>query len=195
MEEKRRLAESKSVIDYRICGGVRKGNIHELTGMAPAVSAFGEIFMCESFGELQISKAELLDAYKEIAKTGKVAITHAEDAEINEYFKEKFRKRNDPAIHGEVRPPLSENVAVATALQLAKATGVKLHLTHISTKESIQLIRIMKKKADVTCDVTPHHLFLTEENMKELGNFGKMNPSKEQGGPGCTVEGDKDRCG
>jgi dihydroorotase len=176
VEEKRRLAESKSVIDYRICGGVRKGNIHELAGMAPAISAFGEIFMCESFGELQISKAELLDAYKEIAKTGKVAITHAEDAEINEYFKEKFRKRNDPAIHGEVRPPLSENVAVATALQLAKATGVKLHLTHISTKESIQLIRIMKKKADVTCDVTPHHLFLTEENMKELGNFGKMNP-------------------
>jgi len=175
VEEKRRLAESKSVIDYRICGGVRKGNIHELAGMAPAVSAFGEIFMCESFGELQISKAELLDAYKEIAKTGKVAITHAEDAEINEYFKEKFRKSNDPAIHGEVRPPLSENVAVATALQLAKATGVKLHLTHISTKESIQLIRIMKKKADVTCDVTPHHLFLTEENMKELGNFGKMN--------------------
>ena len=175
VEEKRELAESKSIIDYRICGGVRKGNIHELAGMAPAVSAFGEIFMCESFGELQISKAELLDAYKEIAKTGKVAITHAEDAEINEYFKERFRKRNDPAIHNEVRPPLSENVAVATALQLAKATGVKLHLTHISTKESIQLIRSMKKKADVTCDVTPHHLFLTEENMKELGNFGKMN--------------------
>jgi len=176
VEEKKKIADSKCVIDYRVCGGVRKGNIHELAGMAPAVGAFGEIFMCESFGELQISKAELFDAYREIAKTGRVAITHAEDADINEYFKERLRKRDDPAIHLEARPPLSETVAVATSLYLAKNAGVKLHLTHLSTKESLMLVRIMKRRMDVTCDVTPHHLFLTEENMKELGNFGKMNP-------------------
>jgi dihydroorotase len=176
VEEKKKIADSKCVIDYRICGGVRKGNIHELAGMAPAVGAFGEIFMCESFGELQISKAELFDAYREIAKTGKVAITHAEDADINEYFKERLKKRGDPTIHLEARPPLSEAVAVATSLYLAKDAGVKLHLTHLSTKESLMLVRGMKRRMDVTCDVTPHHLFLTEENMKELGNFGKMNP-------------------
>jgi dihydroorotase len=175
VEEKRKLAEEKCKIDFRICGGVRKGNIHELAGMADAVGAYGEIFMCESFGELQIDKAELYEAYREIAKTGKVAITHAEDAEINTHLKEKFKKRNNPAIHSQVRPPFSEAIAVATALQLAKETGVKLHLTHISTAESIKLIRSMKKRADVTCDVTPHHLFLTEENVKELGNFGKVN--------------------
>ncbi|MCX6775290.1 MAG: dihydroorotase [Candidatus Micrarchaeota archaeon] len=176
VEEKKRLAGSKCIIDYRICGGVRKGNIHELAAMAPAVGAFGEIFMCESFGELQIDRLELFEAYKEIAKTGKVAITHAEDPDINAFFREKFKKRENPTIHSEVRPPLSESLAVATALQLARGTGVKLHLTHISTKESIMLIRNIKRRADVTCDVTPHHLFLTEENMKELGNFGKMNP-------------------
>lgn len=176
VEEKSRIAGSKCVIDYRVCGGVRKGNIHELAGMAGSVGAFGEIFMCESFGEMQIGKAELLEAYKEIAKTGKVAITHAEDADINEYFKEKLKKKDDPSIHSEARPPLSEAVAVATALYLAKSTGVKLHLTHLSTRESMLLVRSMKRRMDVTCDVTPHHLFLTEENVKELGNFGKMNP-------------------
>jgi len=175
VEEKRKIAESKCVVDYRVCGGVRKGNIHELAGMAGSVGAFGEIFMCESFGELQISKSELFEAYREIAKTGKVAITHAEDAEINMHLKEKFKKKEDPSIHSEVRPQFSEAIAVATALQLAKATGVKLHLTHLSAKESMLLVRSMRKRADVTCDVTPHHLFLTEENMKELGNFGKMN--------------------
>ncbi len=176
IQEKSRLASSKCVIDYRICGGVRKGNIHELAGMANAVGAFGEIFMCESFGELQVSKNELLEAYEEITKTGKVAITHAEDADINSYFREKLKKRNDPLLHPAARPPLSESVAVATALQLGMAAGVKLHLTHLSTKESLRLVRSMKRMMDVTCDVTPHHLFLTEENMKELGNFGKMNP-------------------
>jgi len=181
IEEKSKLAESKCVIDYRVCGGVRKGNIHELAGMAHAVGAFGEIFMCESFGELQVTKNELLEAYEEIAKTGKVAITHAEDADINFYFKEKFKKRNDPAMHPEVRPPVSEAVAVATALQIGMAAGVKLHLTHLSTKESMLLVRSMKRRMDVTCDVTPHHLFLTKENMKELGNFGKMNPPLRSG--------------
>lgn len=176
IEEKRKIAESKCLVDFRICGGVRKGNIHELAGMAPAVGAFGEIFMCESFGELQVSRGELLEAYEEIAKTGKVAITHAEDADINAYFKEKLKKRNDPAIHSAARPPLSEAVAVMTALQLGMTAGVKLHLTHLSTKESMLLVKGMKRRMDVTCDVTPHHLFLTEENMKELGNFGKMNP-------------------
>src|SRR5271157_83136 len=170
IEEKRKIANSKCVIDYRICGGVRKGNIHELAGMAPAVGAFGEIFMCESFGELQVSKNELFEAYEAITKIGKVAITHAEDADINAYFKDKLKKRNDPAMHPAVRPPLSESVAVATALQLGMAAGVKLHLTHLSTAESMRLVRGMKRRMDVTCDVTPHHLFLTEDNMKELGN-------------------------
>lgn len=176
VEEKRGLAESKSVIDFRICGGVRKGNIHELAGMAEAVGAYGEIFMCESFGELQIDKGELYEAYREIARTGRVAITHAEDAEINSYMKEKLKKRGDPAVHSQARPWFSEAVAVATALQLAKETKVKLHLTHISTAESIRLIKGVKGMVDVTCDVTPHHLFLTEENLQELGNFGKVNP-------------------
>jgi dihydroorotase len=84
-------------------------------------------------------------------------------------------------MHPEVRPPLSEAVAVATALQIGKVAGVKLHLTHLSTRESMLLVRSMKRRMDVTCDVTPHHLFLTEENMKELGNFGKMNPPLRSG--------------
>jgi dihydroorotase len=176
IEEKSKLADSKCIIDYRVCGGVRKGNIHELAGMAGSVGAFGEIFMCESFGELQVNRNELLEAYEEIAKTGKVAITHAEDADVNMHFKEKLKKRDDPAIHSLARPSVSEAVAVATALYLGMSSGVKLHLTHLSTKESMLLVRSMRRRMDVSCDVTPHHLFLTEENVKELGNFGKMNP-------------------
>lgn len=176
VEEKKKLAESKSLIDFRVCAGVRKGNIHELYKMKDLVGAYGEIFMCESFGELEINKTQLLETYTEIAKTDKVAITHAEDPEINNFYKEKFKGKNNPDIHSEVRSPLSEIVAVSLALQLAKWTNVKLHLTHISTKEAMLLIRNAKRSVNVTCDVTPHHLFLTNDRLKEIGSFAKVNP-------------------
>src|SRR5881628_1163806 len=61
-------------------------------------------------------------------------------------------------------PAAAEEVAVARDIALAKMTGGRLHLTHLSTAGSIELIRRAKAEgAPITCDVTPHHLAMTDD--------------------------------
>ena len=61
-------------------------------------------------------------------------------------------------------------------LELVKETGCKYHVCHISTKESVELIRQAKKQGlDVTCETGPHYLVLCDEDLQEDGRF-KMNP-------------------
>lgn len=74
-------------------------------------------------------------------------------------------------------PAASEEVQVARDIALAKLTGAHFHITHVSTSGSIDLIRAAKKKkTNVTCDVTPHHLMLTDEKVKGYNTNTKMNP-------------------
>lgn len=70
----------------------------------------------------------------------------------------------------------SEYMMIARDLKLAKQTGCAYHVCHISTKESVDLIRRAKAEGvDVTCETAPHYLVLDENNIKESGEF-KMNP-------------------
>ncbi len=61
-------------------------------------------------------------------------------------------------------PRQAEEVAVARDIALAELTGCRLHLAHLSTAGSVELVRAAKARgAAVTCEVTPHHLFLDED--------------------------------
>lgn len=61
-------------------------------------------------------------------------------------------------------------------LMLAKKTGCKYHACHLSTKESVELIRVAKKRGlDVTCETAPHYLTITRDEIEDSGRF-KMNP-------------------
>ncbi|MBI4278297.1 MAG: dihydroorotase [Armatimonadetes bacterium] len=74
-------------------------------------------------------------------------------------------------------PSLAEEVAVARDLLLAEATGVRVHLTHISTAGAVRLIREAKRRGvPVTCDVTPHHLMLTEEAVEGFRPGTRVQP-------------------
>ncbi len=74
-------------------------------------------------------------------------------------------------------PALAEEVIVARDLMLAQETGARLHLAHISTKISVELLRQAKEKgARVTAEVTPHHLLLTEEAVRGYNTNLKVNP-------------------
>lgn len=74
-------------------------------------------------------------------------------------------------------PKESEEVIVARDLLLAELTGAKLHICHVSTKHSIELIREAKKRGvKVTCEVTPHHFTLTEEDVRGFNTNTKVNP-------------------
>lgn len=74
-------------------------------------------------------------------------------------------------------PPESEVFMMQRDIGLAKLTGAKLHISHISTAESVSALREAKrKKIRVTADVTPHHLLLTEELLKSYDTNYKINP-------------------
>ena len=74
-------------------------------------------------------------------------------------------------------PAEAESVMVARDVLLAKATGGWLHIAHVSTKESLELIRVAKAEgAKITCEVTPHHLILTDEALMEFDTNTKVNP-------------------
>lgn len=72
---------------------------------------------------------------------------------------------------------ISESSQIARDLLLAKETGVHYHVCHVSTKESVELIRIAKAhNINVTCEVSPHHLLLCEDDIPGNDPYYKMNP-------------------
>lgn len=71
-----------------------------------------------------------------------------------------------------------EPKAIERACLLAKETGAHLHVQHISTRDGARLLREAKGDGiQVTCEVCPHHLFLTREDITDLGTLGKVGPS------------------
>jgi len=74
-------------------------------------------------------------------------------------------------------PSASEDVAVARDLLVAESVGARLHVCHVSTARSIDLIRLGKRRGiRVTCEATPHHFTLTDQAVLERGTNAKVNP-------------------
>jgi dihydroorotase len=74
-------------------------------------------------------------------------------------------------------PGASEDMAVCRDVSLAELTGSRLHIAHLSTRGALEAVREAKRKGlRVTCEVTPHHLFLTDEAVREYDPSTKMKP-------------------
>ncbi|MBN8827456.1 MAG: dihydroorotase [Sphingobacteriia bacterium] len=74
-------------------------------------------------------------------------------------------------------PNISESAMVARDLQILELTGGHYHVLHVSTKESLELIKLAKQKGlNVTCEVAPHHFLLNDEAVLTYGTNAKMNP-------------------
>ncbi|MDX1776714.1 MAG: dihydroorotase, partial [Desulfobulbales bacterium] len=103
-------------------------------------------------------------------------ISHSEDANLSSYgvMNEGFTSTS-MGLKG--IPHIAEEIMVYRDLALANYTGCRLHLAHISTRESINLIRqAKKKKYPVTAETAPHYFTLTEEDVKGYNTNAKMNP-------------------
>ena len=75
------------------------------------------------------------------------------------------------------KPALSEELMIARDIELARYTGSKIHFTGVSTKKSVELISSAKKeKLDVSCSVTPYHLFFCEDDLLYYDTNLKVNP-------------------
>lgn len=174
-KEKKKEAR-KSIVDYGINAGVTSkntGSLKELWELG--VTAFGEIFMAESTGALNINDRTLKETLRIIGDLGGIACIHAEDEETRTKYVRILKGNLAPESYSKSRPNLSEKIAVEKAIKLSSDT--KLHLCHISAQESLEAIRKAKaEKKGLTCEVTPHHLFLSSHDYRRLGTLGKMNP-------------------
>ncbi len=149
--------------------GEKGETLADLTGMAPDVIAFSD----DGKG---VQKEEMMRETMLRAKAlGKMVVAHCEVDSLlhggyihdGEYAKDHGHK----GICSE-----SEYAQVERDLRLAEETGAAYHVCHISTKETVELIRQAKRRGvNVTCETGPHYLVMDDSDLQEDGRF-KMNP-------------------
>lgn len=165
------VAQNRSMADFAINGGV-SDNLKELPVLwRRGALAFGEIFMAKSTGGYSVDRQTLRAALLEIKKMGATASVHAEDEALNARRASDLLNDRSADVYSRMRPPESEVNAVREAVKLEHETGAAMHITHISTAKTVELLR----GEPITCDVTPHHLLLNTRHWV-LKSRVKMNP-------------------
>jgi len=135
-----------------------------------------KVFSDHSTGD-QKAEMEVIEKAFELCAELKIPIVaHCEDAAMNAEAL-AANTIDDIAAHSAVRPVESEAKAIEDAIGFVHTYGTHLHIAHLSTAQGVELVR--EAKADnlpVTCEVAPHHLFLSADDYEQLGTLGKMNP-------------------
>ncbi|RDI72009.1 dihydroorotase [Halopelagius longus] len=174
-DEKAELA-AESLVDYGINGGVTAEWDPESLFDRP-LFALGEVFLADSTGDMGIEADLFSDAVAAAADADVTVTVHAEDADL---FDEAARERDaggtgrdaDADPWSQYRAAEAEAAAVERAVEVGSDSEAAIHVAHTSTPEGVDAARA----GGATCEVTPHHLFLSREDATELGTFGRMNP-------------------
>jgi dihydroorotase (multifunctional complex type) len=171
LDEKIALASTKAVVDYGFYFGATDTNVEEAAAVSREVAAL-KLYMGSSTGSLLVTDFSSMYQHFATFPLDKPIVVHAEDEQALKYFSVP-----DLQDHNQTRPPICAQIALSRALAIAEKTGRKLHIAHTTTQRELELIQEAKQKGvHVTCEVTPLHLFLTEDDQHRLGNFGKVNP-------------------
>ncbi|MFC4548864.1 MULTISPECIES: dihydroorotase [Halorussus] len=159
-----------SYVDYGINGGVTPDWKPDELFDRPTL-ALGEVFLADSTGEMGIEGDLFEEAVEAATDEYRVVTVHAEDADL---FDEDALDRDgdDYDAWSAYRTAEAEAAAVERAVEIGDEAGARLHIAHTSTPEGVDAA----KAGGATCEVTPHHLFLSREDYDELGTFGRMNP-------------------
>lgn len=166
--DKEAIAQAAAAVDYGINGGVSPewdpaGLLNE------PITALGEVFMADSTGEMGIDTTTFTAAIDAAVEAGVLVTVHAED---ERFFNEAVKGRTDAGAWSEFRASIAEVTAATRACELAASVGARLHIAHASTPGAID--RAVATGA--TCEVSPHHLLLSTDDLDELGTYGRMNP-------------------
>lgn len=149
--------------------GERGETLADLEGLAPYVVAFSDD------GRGVQNPEKMKQAMLRAKALGKLIVAHCEDESLvgGGYIHDGAYAQ----VHGHRgNPSASEWKQVERDLKLVEETGCAYHVCHVSTKESVELIRQAKAKGlDVTCETTPHYLVFNDTMLQEDGRF-KMNP-------------------
>ncbi|HLR60141.1 MAG TPA: allantoinase AllB [Pseudogracilibacillus sp.] len=194
--------ESKANIDFSLwgisLGDLNKENIQELHdsgvigikyfwGYAVNKDDFQLVYDYEPGLENVMppcDDGEVYEIFKSVAKTGNILAIHAENSDLMHRLAENIEDKtsNDYDVFLSSRPQLAEVLTVQTAIEFSRDLGTRLHILHVTSKRSVELIRAAQKEGlPITAETCPHYLFLTNESYKEIGPVMKVFPLvKEQ---------------
>ena len=168
-------AQQDGVVKVKVVGALSKGQEgKELAEIGDMLEA-GAVAITDD-GHYVDSAKLLMNGLDYIARYDLPIISHAEDNTLTE----------DGVMHeGAVsamlgmkgRPAVAEDIAVSRDILLAEYTNARIHIAHISSKGAVELVRQAKKRGvKVTAEVTPHHLTLTDEEIKNFNVAAKVCP-------------------
>jgi allantoinase len=180
-EKKRACAESKSMLDFALWGGLTPINLDTMEELADAGAIGFKAFMSRSgTSDFPHSDANVLKRGMKIAAARSLPVAvHAEDDLMTYALAEE--RRNQGKIgwrdYLESRPVEAELRAIRVALELAGEIGCDLHIVHVSCPEGIDLIRAARDLGvQVTAETCPHYLLLTDESVGQIGASAKCAP-------------------
>lgn len=180
-EEKHAALEQASVTDFGLWGGLTPGNLNALPELAEAGVIGFKAFMSDS-GLPEFPRADDLTLYegmREAARLGLPVAVHAESEELTKELAKRCLREGRTGIRDylESRPVLAEVEAIQRAGLLARETGVKLHIVHISSGSGVAAaLEERSKGADITIETCAHYLFFTEDDLFRLGAAAKCAP-------------------
>ena len=176
-EEKWHIAAEKSVVNYGFLFGATAGNAYELEKLNPRKVAGVKLFMGSSTGNMLVDNERSLQAIFEHSRLPIMA--HCEDSHLIAANLERIQAicGNDPAIvhHPEVRNAEACYRSTALAVRLARETGARLHVAHLTTARELELFD--PSDPQITAEACVGHLLFTDQDYLRLGSRIKVNPA------------------
>jgi dihydroorotase len=160
-------------------------NMTEIAKIVEEGAVAFKLFMAEQVGGLNIDDDyALLEAFKILSQIKVLVAVHAEDKTMLEKAKDEFRRANRNDVEAFLNAH-SENVevkAIKRLLNIVKQTNVHVHFCHVSTENGLKAIIDEKKSGmTITCEATPHHLLLSDDDLRRIGTLSlTMPPVREK---------------
>ena len=183
-QEKRNIATKKSYVDFGLHAGVKtRKDVMDIMSEKPASY---KIFM-----DLYTNN-QLDEMFNYVSQTNKPLSLHCEDKTLVDYNIKTMKKnplnKNKTITYSYARSALAELIAVNRAIELAKKYKLQLHLCHISTRQTLELIHEAKEKLNISIEATPHHIFLDNTTYERYGVKAKTNPPLRDSNYNITID-------
>jgi dihydroorotase len=184
LRERIRIAEKKILVNVGFYSAFPE-NINMISEIAEEGAVAFKLFMTVQIGGLNINDDyALLEAFQTISNLKLLVAVHAEDKRALEEPIDELRKANRNDVNAYLKAH-SENVeakAMKRLLKIVEKTKARIHFCHISTENGLKTIMSGKKAGlPVTCEVTPHHLLLSAEDLRSVGTLAlTMPPVREE---------------
>lgn len=181
LEDKYRIASEKSFTNYSFMMGGTNDNLEEIMKTNPKNVAGIKLFLGSSTGNMLVDNEEVLE--KIFTSTKMLIAVHCEDeATIKAnlaQFTEEFGEDIPVSAHPKIRSAEACYISSSKAVELAKKTGARLHVFHISTAKELDLFtnKIPLEDKKITAEVCVHHLWFSDKDYAAKGNLIKWNPA------------------